>query len=125
MRYPREVKTAMFTLGSFMPNGDRAPCDVIQESDQERCLRCRAVWDAGDGLYCAKFYKPVLSIRSLYSLRPSGKHRNRFRYLIRWRKESGEEKVWRSPVVYSSRDRAYADGMRRIELLINVGVIRR
>ena len=123
MVYPREVKTSEFTVGNFMPNGDPAPCDVIRESDQERCLRCRKVWDAGDNPYCAKFFKPKISVRSV-RYRIYGKVVERFQASVAYRTPEGRARYVNCRPPVRSRERAYAVGMARLENALKRGWIK-
>jgi hypothetical protein len=115
--YPREVKTSEFTVGNFMPNGDPAPCDVIRESDQERCLRCRKTWDAGDNPYCAKFFKPKISVRSV-QVRVYGRLVERFQAIATWRTPQGRVRTWKGRPFHRSRGLAYVGGMQMLEVAL-------
>ena len=85
----------------------KSECPVIYESDQQRCTRCRAVWDAGDFEKCARPSKPTLRVISR-PLRNTG--RSRYWYVIRW--PGGT--ITRSTGNWSMQASAYSWGMRRI-----------
>jgi len=101
------------TLAGVLPDGRAAPCKVVYESDQQRCLICRARWDAGDAQYCAKPRKPVIAVRQLPG-------HDLFQAFVTW--PPGQTRMWKGHRsrasrigIYRTRNRAYEAAVNHVE----------